>query len=424
MSNLLKKVKLLGDNIPWLHDFRQAGACAFEKCGIPNAKVEAWKYTKPNMFLDSDFECCVKGQKIVYQPNLPFDTYVINFINGVFTPDNSHLPDGIEVVPLIEALMFHPEIREKLGKIYEIDKHPFAALNQAYTNEGIYIHLPDNCKLDKPIVVIYHTATENRHLMCNVHNLIVLENGARAEFVEYFNYAGELKSCYFNNIVNEFYIGKNAELKHYKVQNEAFKAIHLALNNIEVKENGNYKSFCLQKGADLARNESRVFLLEAEAKTQIDAAYIMNGWATLDITTDIEHLAAKTFSEQLVKGVAGGQAKGIFQGKIHIAPYAVKTRGCQQHRALLLSDDAEIDTKPELEIFADDVQCSHGSACGQIDREQLFYMQSRGISEDDAKKMLVDAYIDEVIAKVDNEKIISWIKLLLGSDGNKVEMER
>ena len=139
----------------------------------------------------------------------------------------------------------------------------------------------------------------------------------------------------------------------------------------------------------------------------------MNGWATLDTTTDIEHLVANTTSNQLVKGVVGGQAKGVFQGKIRIAPNAVKTEGYQLHKALLLSDEAEIDVKPELEIFADDVKCSHGAACGQLDKDQLFYMLSRGIGEEEAKQLLIDAYLNDVIAKVDDEKIKEWIRSFL-----------
>ena len=136
----------------------------------------------------------------------------------------------------------------------------------------------------------------------------------------------------------------------------------------------------------------------------------MNGWATLDTTTDIEHLVPQTTSSQLIKGVVGGDAKGVFQGKIHIAPNAVQTEGTQLHKALLLSDTAEIDVKPELEIFADDVKCSHGAASGELDEEQLFYMQSRGISREDAKKMLIDAYLEDVFARIENENLRAWFK--------------
>ncbi len=411
MNDLLQQVTLLGDNIPWLKDVRATGKVIFEQNGIPNAKSEAWKYTKPNMFFSAPFVAQSQGIDISYQPELPFDCYKICFINGVFTPASSQLPQTIEVMPIIEAVMFKPEVREQIGKLTDINRHPFAALNAAYFNEGAYIHL--NGDLDKPLVLIYHFAGATADEMYNIHNLIVLDGETGGELIEYYDNAADIKSRYFINTVNEIYVDENARLNHYKVQNDAFKAVHIALQSAEVKENGIYKSFCLNKGADLARNETQIKLIAANARAQVNAIYAINGWAVADTTTDIEHLFADTHSSQLVKGVAGGQTKGVFQGKIHIAPDCIKSEGYQQHRALLLSDEAEIDVKPELEIFADDVKCTHGSACGQIDAEQMFYLRSRGISEESAKQMLVDAYLEEVIAKVDNEKIADWIKLLL-----------
>ena len=213
------------------------------------------------------------------------------------------------------------------------------------------------------------------------------------------------------NIVNEVYLASGARFHHYKLQNEAYKADHISLTVAAVERDAQYEGFCLQRGANLSRNETLVKLLSEGASAEVNAAYVMNGWATLDTTTDIEHLSSCTTSHQLVKGVVGGDAKGVFQGKIHIAPNAIKTEGTQLHKALLLTDTAEVDVKPELEIFADDVKCSHGAASGELDEEQLFYMRSRGIGLDEAKQILIDAYLDEVIAKIGNEKIREWIKL-------------
>lgn len=181
-------------------------------------------------------------------------------------------------------------------------------------------------------------------------------------------------------------------MRHYKLQDEAFKACHAALAAVQVKEGGRYRRFCAQKGADVGRDEVVVSLREPQASAKVDAVYKMSGWATLDTTTDIRHLSAHTCSEQLVKGVVDGDAKGVFQGRIHIAPDAQQTEGRQLHRALLLSDRAEVDVKPELEIFADDVKCSHGAASGELDEEQLFYMRSRGIDAEEARRMLVEAF--------------------------------
>ena len=413
MNKLLQDIKLIGDEIPWLKDFRQKGKDEFISQGIPTAKTEAWKYTKPNRFLADDFSFCPQGSKDIspYSIELPFKACQIYFENGIFS-HHDELPEGIEVLPLIEVIMFHHDLRDKIGALAEIKAHPFAALNSAYLNEGVYIHISAN--VTTPIAFINHIAPQPNGNMYNLRNLVVVDDNSSAEVVEYYCYEGDVKSSYLVNVVNEIYIESNAKLKHYKVQDEAFKAGHIALNSVKVRKDGLYQSFCLQTGADLSRNETKVVLAEECATTEVNAAYMMNGWATIDTTTDIEHLKPFTKSLQLVKGVIGGQAKGVFQGKIHIAPQAVKTEGYQLHKAMLLSDEAEVDVKPELEIFADDVKCSHGSASGELDQEQLFYMQSRGIGKDKAKQILIDAYLNDVIAKIDNENIRLWVKSFIG----------
>lgn len=468
MAGLLQNVKLFGEYIPWFQALRDKGQVSFKAQGVPTAKTEEWKYTKPrdlnaddfviapSNFLeelraeseetcgchhecrcgedchcqdenmhdchcgedDSQAQCHCHGDdcrcghnhhelNLNYQ--IPFDAYQIHFVNGKFIPIFPALPRGVEVITLMEAVLIE-EAKDYLGKILDLERHPFAALNTAYMEEGIFIRVNKNVKLDKPIMIINHTEVGEENLFFNLRNLIVLESGAEAELIEWYKYAGAQKSRYFVNVVNEIMLGKGAKLNHYKWQDDAFKANHLSMSAVKQKADSQYHNFCLQKGADIGRNEVKVRLTDENAFAEINAAYIMSGWATLDTTTDIEHLSPQTFSEQLVKGVVNGDAKGVFQGKIHIAHDAVKTEGRQLHKALLLSDTAEIDVKPELEIFADDVKCSHGAASGELDEQQLFYMQSRGISLEDAKQILIDAYLEDVIVKIDNAGVREWIK--------------
>lgn len=450
MAGLVQKIKLFGENIPWFQNLRDKGLAAFEKQGVPTAKTEAWKYTKPRDLSADDFEmlpsnfchceehcdeaihlpseeashqcCCNHDCHDCHSCNcdehsdegnlyldLPFEGYQFHFVNGQFVPLHPALPKGVEVMTLMEAVLLN-EAKPYLGKLIDLEKHPFVALNTAYMEEGLYIRINKNTLLDKPIIFINHSHTDERNLFFNLRNVIVVESGAKAEFVEYYNYSGAEKSHYFANIVNEIFVERHAAFRHYKMQDEAFKTNHIAFNAVKVKESGHYNSFCLQRGANIGRNETNVILAEEQASAEVNAAYIMNGWATLDITTDIEHLSPYTFSQQLVKGVVGGDAKGVFQGKIHIAKHAVKTEGYQLHRALLLTDTAEIDVKPELEIFADDVKCSHGAASGELDENQLFYMQSRGIGLAEAKQILIDAYLDDVISKIPAEPLQEWFK--------------
>lgn len=398
-----------GIQASWLAELREAGLNAFEKQGFPTAKTEAWKYTKPRALNTDDYVLSSLPASRSAEP-LPFECYPFYFNNGVFDGHSPELPEGVEVLPLEQALK-EDFIKDFLGRAADVSGRPFAALNQYYLSSGLCLHILPFVKLDKPIVFINHTSAGDANLLMNLRHVFVLENGAQAELVEYYDYVGAVKSRYLSNIVNEIFLADDSVFRHYKVQGEAFKAGHIALNAVDVGRGAFYKSLTFQTGADIARNETYVRLSKEQARAEVNAAYQMNGWATIDTTTDVEHLAPCTYSEQLVKGVVGGEAKGVFQGKIHIAPNAVKTEGRQLHKALLLSDTAEIDAKPELEIFADDVKCSHGAASGELDEEQLFYMQSRGIGRKEAEQILIEAYLEELISKVEDENIRRWIKL-------------
>ena len=421
MSGLLQNIELPDANLPWLFALREQGREAFIRQGLPTAKTEAWKYTRPRDLQVDDFvmqtspcrcaddcDCEHHSHSSPQADELPFDSYALHFDNGHLRHEHLPLPRGVQIMPLSDAFSFADDIKSRLGKTLNLDKYPFAALNTAYLNEGVYISIAKHTCLDKPLALVYHTHSCHDNLFFNLRNLIVVESGAQAELIEYHHYSGAEKSRYFANLVNEIFVGRDAVLSHYKLQDEAFKAVHIAFNGVKVRGGGAYRSFCLQRGANLARNETFVSLTEEDASTEVNAAYIMNGWATIDTTTDVEHLAPHTVSSQLVKGVVGGEAKGVFQGKIHIAPHAVKTEGRQLHKALLLTDTAEVDCKPELEIFADDVKCSHGAASGELDEEQLFYMRSRGIGEDEAKQLLIDAYLEDVLNTLPDTSVKQW----------------
>ena len=327
MNKFLSDINLIGDNIPWLKSIRFSGYEAFNEQGIPTPKTEAWKYTKPSRFFVDDLLVNPKGVSEFCFSNIevPFDNYKIHFEDGIFHHCDDNLPKEVKIIPLIEEIILNPEVRSKIGGLVDINTHPFVALNSAYLNEGVCIKIDENYHLDKPILLIHHVSSNADKAMYNLRNLITVGKNSSTVFVEYYCYDGNPKKSYFMNIVNEIYVDHGASLKHYKVQNEAHKAIHVAINSVNVCGYGVYNSFCLQKGADLSRNESKVELVNDYAAAYVNAAYIMEGWATIDTTTNIEHLKANTTSSQVVKGVVGGQAKGVFQGKIYIAPDAIKT---------------------------------------------------------------------------------------------------
>lgn len=410
MNKLLNDALISKVNLPILKQLREKGEKSFEVQGIPNAKTEKWKYTKIRELNIDDFVFAKEEDyaNLSSENVLNFSAYEIRFYNGRLLKSDFNLPKEIKIMNLAEV--FHnKEYAKYLNKSFDMDKFPFAALNTAHLEHGIFIKVSQGYQAKKPLALVYHINADKKYFS-NIRNIIVLEDEAKLDIVEYFYHTGDIKAQYFNNIVNEIDVGKNAILGHYKVQNDAFKSFHIALSCIDVKSGGRYNGFCLQKGANLSRNETLVRLVEKNSQATVNAAYIINGWTCSDTTTNIEHLCSDTTSNQLIKGVVGGNAKGVFQGKIHIAPEAIRTKGYQLHKTLLLSDEAEVDVKPELEIFADDVRCSHGSTCGEIDKDQMFYLRSRGISEENAKNILIAAFIEEPMSCIDNPNIMDWIK--------------
>ncbi|MBR6356341.1 MAG: Fe-S cluster assembly protein SufD [Alphaproteobacteria bacterium] len=410
MSLLKQNIALFGENIPWLEGLREKARAAFERTGLPSKKTEAWKYSyfkedalaQPTID-DTPHECdghCEEDE------TLPFEALQIKYCNGRLTHIAHDLPRGVMIMPLFEAIE-SGEIKPYLNKSFALEDFPFAALNTALLDEGAFIVITKDFAEEKPIYLHYHQhAGVNR--LCNIRNIIAVEKGARVKLIEDFD--GEAAARYFNNIVNEIYVGTDAVLKHYTRQNEAGQAHHIALNSVQVKAGGNYTSFVVHGECALARTENYVRLVQQGAAAEVNGVYRLAQNGVSDITTNIRHLAPHTNSNQLVKGVLDGAAKGVFQGQIHIAPDAQQTEGYQLHRALVLSDEAEVDCKPELEIFADDVKCSHGASSGDLDVEQLFYLQSRGIPLEDAQKILIEAYLNEVFAKIEDFDIAEWLK--------------
>ena len=418
MSLFDHHIALFGENIPWLEGLREKARTAFLDSGLPTAKTEAWKYSyiNKNVFEtlqkdDTPHQCdghCHKDEK------LPFAAYQIKYCNGKLTHIAHDLPRGVIVYPLYEAIE-NGEIKPYLNKLFALRDFPFAALNTAFLEEGLLIIITKGTVLDKPLYLHYHQhAGINR--WCNIRNILAVEKDAQITLIEHFDAEGGAQ--YFNNVVNELYVGNNSALHHYKVQNEAAKSYHVALNCVQIKSGGKYNEFVAHSECALARTENYVCLTQEKASAQINGVYDLRQNGVSDITSNIRHLAPQTSSNQLVKGVLDGSARGVFQGQIHIAPDAQQTTGYQLHRALLLSENAEVDCKPELEIYADDVKCSHGATSGDLDAEQLFYMQSRGIPLEIAKKILVQAYLSEVLNKIEDSAVAKWIKSELHQDSD------
>lgn len=418
-----------GAKVGWLADLRRRGATVYGDRGLPARRDEYWRYTNLNALAQSAFTLA-NGTPPVHLPPLPhravaeLATYRIVFVNGRLRPDLcvlDNLPDGAHIAGLEDMMAAAPDRLEPwLGRIAPLDDMPLAALNTAFLRDGMVLFVDAGVTLDKPVHLISIAAPGEGGPMFQPRHLLVLGEGASATLIE--SHITDGAGPYFNNLASEISLARGAILNHYTFQEESPAAIHIAGTAIALEADAHYEGFVLQTGGVLGRSEVRAFLNGSNAECRLDGIYLGNGKQVLDNTTYIEHIAPSCRSRQVYKGVLDGTARGIFQGKIKVHPDAQQTDGHQLNRALMLSPRAEIDTRPELEIYADDVKCSHGATAGELDDEALFYLRSRGIEPALARRMLIEAFLAEALGEIHLPQVAddftahvrSWLRANIG----------
>jgi Fe-S cluster assembly protein SufD len=393
---------LPGHDVLWLRELRRDAAARFARLGLPSPRVEQWKYTNLNTLAVVPFE---KGEladgasRSVALPSA-LAPHRLVFVNGRYRPDHSllsGLPSAVTVTSLADALQRDPDsVRSALGGA-AAEEDPLLALNAAFMTDGYVIHLAPGAAPDQPLELLFVTTSETAAAH-HLRNLITLEPGSSATLIE--RYIGSTASTYWSHPVCDVRLGQGATLRHYKLQDEGHKAFHLAATAVEAERDARYESFVLTTGAGLARNEIKVVLDGTGASCRLDGGYLARGRQHVDTTTEIIHAQPHTTSEEVYKGVLDDRARGVFQGRIVVKPDAQKSDGHQLSKAILLSERAEIDTKPELEIYADDVKCSHGATAGELDEDALFYLRARGIDMAEARRLLIEAFIGDAIDSV------------------------
>ncbi len=405
LDNVLKDISLFLDDKPSVYALRQKARQQLKQTGFPSSKNESWKYTNIAPIINTDFnintEDHVCGHNCCSHEAHASPFIEITFCHGKLHIEEFNTPSGLTITPLPLAL-FEGEYKPYIFNSFELEKHPFAALNGAYLEQGICIHAEKDCQCSKPIHIKYKQNNCNGKQL-NLHNIILLEKNSNLELVEEFTSNTNTNSL--TNIVNEFYLKANSQINHYKIQKENSLAYHIALNAVKIQNNATYKQYYLANGAKICRNETIINLEQSEATAEVYSAYTAKKDCLTDITTNINHNHPQTTSNQYAKAVLESDSQAVFQGKIYISPNAIKTSGNQLHKALYLSNNATLNCKPELEIYADDVKCSHGASCGEIDKDQLFYITSRGIDEKSAIEILTSAHLAEIIALIPNEQI-------------------
>ncbi|MEX2312073.1 MAG: Fe-S cluster assembly protein SufD, partial [Rhodospirillales bacterium] len=380
--------QLPGGGLGWLDARREAGARRFTELGLPTQKLESWKYTRLRPLDGTCYQPVAASDdtpRIDAVPGIAGTQARIVFVNGRLRDDLSNLgdlPEGVRFMPLETMLRDDPEwVEAHLGTVAgdgpdrgESDQ-AMLALNEAMMDSGFVLHVARGVRLSKPVEVVYLGGFNDDAIAYFPRNLIVLEQGAQATLVKH--HVGQGVGAYFANAVTEISVGDGAIFRHYKIQAESIHATHVTTLHTRIGRDATYEAFALSIGGLLSRTETSITLAGEGAHCGYHGAYMMRGNEHCDNTSVIDMAVPHTSCKQVFKGVLDDEARAVFQGKIHVARNAQKADGRMLNKTLLLSNRAEIDSKPELEIYADDVQCAHGATSGQLDTTALFYLRSR-----------------------------------------------
>jgi Fe-S cluster assembly protein SufD len=395
-----------GRALPWLKKLREEAFARFCDVGFPTTKDEDWRFTNVAGIAKTAFRAADRATVNEAEAAKLFVEGAaarLVFVNGRYAPELSStggLPKGVTVASLREQLEKHPESLEKhLARYASTERDAFVALNTAFLGDGAYVHVARGAVVEQPIVLLYLTAAESDPTMTQPRNLIVAEDASQVAVVEdYVSVGGE--SVAFSNAVTELVAGESATAQHFLVEREHLKAYNVSTLRIEQGRSANVTSHSLLLGGGLVRNNVHPVLAGEGGECLINGLFLGTGRQHLDNYMYVEHAAPHCGSRQFYNGILDGQAHGVFHGRIVVHKPAQKTDAKQTNRNLLLTDDAQIDTKPQLEIYADDVKCTHGATIGQIEDNALFYMRSRGISEAEARRLLLMAFAEECVDRM------------------------
>ncbi len=393
----------------WLRDIRTEAMARFEAHGFPNTKNEDWHFTSPAPIAEALLAPMAPGRGSLTTDDLqPWllgkpDWPLLVFVNGRYTPSLSRpgTDRGVKAMSLATALLEEPTLLERhLGKRAEVDDpaQAFTAINTGLMSDGAVIQVQDGVAVPQPVHLLFVSDPAAEGGVCHPRVLLVAERNAQASVIEqYVSLGGER---YFTNAVTEGFVGEGATLYHYRLQREDRSAFHVGTVTLRQEKDSHFFSFSFATGAALARINVHVGLDGAGCGATLNGLYMLDGTQHCDHQTRIVHAEPACYSRELYKGVLDGSSHGVFNGKVYVHPEAQQTDGKQTNNALLLSERAQIDTKPQLEIFADDVKCTHGATVGRIDESALFYMKSRGIPSAQARRLLTYAFAAEVLETI------------------------
>ena len=399
---------LAGHSVPWLQALRREAIARFRARGFPAPHDEDWKYTRTAAIEKRNFSCAVAGEFAVDTAKLDelLEAEVaaqrLVFINGRYFPALSRLdalPAGAVVAGLNEIMQQSPDVlKGLLGAVADLERHPFAALNTAFAEDGVYLALARGVVVEQPIHVVFITTAALEGRASHPRVVVTAADNSRAVLVE--RHIALDAAVYFSNVTTEITLGRNAAVDYYRLQEESAKAFHISGVHVRQDRDSRFEAHTVTLGSALVRNDVDVRLEAPGAHCELNGLYLASGRQHVDTHTRIDHLQPRGTSNEFYKGILDGHGRCVFNGKVVVHPDAQQTDARQSNKNLLLSADAEADTKPQLEIYADDVKCSHGATVGQLDADAVFYLRSRGVDEAAARNLLTLAFAREIIEQV------------------------
>ena len=387
---------------------RKAAIDRFCQLGFPTTKLEAWRFTNVAPIAATPFALADDGLSALSSDeldrftfkDLPFTQLVV--VNGCFAPQLSScgaLPAGVEAGGLSEAIDRDPTLVERyLTRLAPYEDQPFTALNTAFLRDGAFLQIPANAVIEQPIHLLFVATAHQKSTVHHPRVLILAGENSQARIVE--SYAGLRDAPYFTNAVTEIVAGPNAVVDHYKLLRESLQAFHVASMHVSLGRSSSFSSHSITLGGALVRNDVNALLNGEGIDCTLNGLYVANGRRLIDNHTMVDHAKPHCSSHELYKGILDGEAHAVFNGKIVVQLDAQKTDAKQTNQALLLSEHAQINTTPQLEIFADDVRCTHGATVGQLDDDAMFYLRSRGLSQARARNVLIRAFASDILDRI------------------------
>jgi Fe-S cluster assembly protein SufD len=413
------------DGQAWTQPLRKAAIARFAALGFPTTRQEEWKYTNVAPIARMPFQPAQRtGYRLASEalaaatiPDLACAQLV--FINGHYAPELSALqtlPQGVEVGSLALGLSSRPSwIEAHLARYASFEEAAFVALNTAFMQDGACVYVPRGIVVDVPIHLVFISLPQGKAMVSHPRNLLMLEDNTQARVIE--SYIGLGEDVYLTNAVTELILGQNAIVEHCKLERESQGAFHVATLQIQQARSSNCLSHAMAVGGALVRHDINVALHGEGGENTLNGLFMATDQQHIDNHTRIDHIRPHCTSRELYKGILDGKGRGVFSGKIVVHKDAQQTDAMQTNKNLLLSADASIDTKPQLEIFNNDVKCSHGSTIGRLDEPTLFYLRSRGLGEDAARSLLTYAFASELVNRVTlaplrtmlNDLVLTWL---------------